>query len=554
MNRNSKLAEWMGIDIDEINALYKMYGGITPLHLQKVLKDRTQGSKTIEFGAGLAAVAFAARKTDHVVVTNDRSSESILQHYCPAAKVHLAPFVDGWYDWRPATGELYDVIYIHHNKDSTPEQIVQKIPECVAPYAHIYVDNIPEESHYNWYEDLAERLDYNIRPNILNDRMLVTLRPLGVILGSGPGAELIKIFDSLGMAKCQLCIALANRMNRWGIDGCLEKIDEIIEDIFPRAKKWWETSKPWMKAEAWWKSEQGLLSKLATASSIVGGVDNLIRESIAMHVHHAIDNAILNGDVRVFDYGRPQPIARPDIDVVYNDSHEAVRDLSNVYDGSSAFLLCGGPSLAQQDLSLIPPNAVVAAVNQVATIVRPHVWFSTDAPDRFHPMIWEDPAIMKFTAESQIEKPYRVFEDGVWKEQSRTLRQTPNTFFVDCVDNWDGNYLASPASWSTPSGTKSVLMVALRTLYWLGINQVYLLGCDFRMSYKSCYAFDEYNNPLSRSRNNSKFAQLNKTLRELFKTFERYNFRVYNCTPGGCLHSLPRLSYADAISACKLFG
>lgn len=62
----------------------------------------------------------------------------------------------------------------------------------------------------------------------------------------GPGTELIGIYKNAGVPTCQECIDLAEQMDAWGPDVCLEKIEFLIEDILPRAKSWVEQNKPWI--------------------------------------------------------------------------------------------------------------------------------------------------------------------------------------------------------------------------------------------------------------------------------------------------------------------
>jgi hypothetical protein len=61
----------------------------------------------------------------------------------------------------------------------------------------------------------------------------------------GPGTELLAIYSSSGVPPCQACYDLAEKMNQWGVGGCREKLDEIVEDIFPRAKEWVKANMPW---------------------------------------------------------------------------------------------------------------------------------------------------------------------------------------------------------------------------------------------------------------------------------------------------------------------
>jgi len=67
-------------------------------------------------------------------------------------------------------------------------------------------------------------------------------------IGYGPGSELIRIYEEAGVPSCSECYRLAAKMNAWGVDGCLKRLDKIIEDILPRAKYWVAENKPWVNA------------------------------------------------------------------------------------------------------------------------------------------------------------------------------------------------------------------------------------------------------------------------------------------------------------------
>lgn len=62
----------------------------------------------------------------------------------------------------------------------------------------------------------------------------------------GPGTQLLKIYEEKGVPKCQACFTLAMKMNRWGPSVCKERIDQIVEDILPRAMDWIQENKPWI--------------------------------------------------------------------------------------------------------------------------------------------------------------------------------------------------------------------------------------------------------------------------------------------------------------------
>lgn len=62
----------------------------------------------------------------------------------------------------------------------------------------------------------------------------------------GPGAELLAMHAAAGVPACQACRELAGRMNDWGPDGCAERLEQIVGEITPRAKKWFAENKPWI--------------------------------------------------------------------------------------------------------------------------------------------------------------------------------------------------------------------------------------------------------------------------------------------------------------------
>ena len=65
-------------------------------------------------------------------------------------------------------------------------------------------------------------------------------------IGDGPGSQLLNIYSEAGIPACEACNDLAKKMNQWGIQGCEERIEEIVDDVLPRAKQWMAENKPWI--------------------------------------------------------------------------------------------------------------------------------------------------------------------------------------------------------------------------------------------------------------------------------------------------------------------
>lgn len=65
---------------------------------------------------------------------------------------------------------------------------------------------------------------------------------------TGPGRELMLLWADKHVPPCDACNLLAQTMNRWGPDGCEVRIDDIVNDILPRAKAWVAENRPFVDA------------------------------------------------------------------------------------------------------------------------------------------------------------------------------------------------------------------------------------------------------------------------------------------------------------------
>lgn len=66
------------------------------------------------------------------------------------------------------------------------------------------------------------------------------------INGHGPGSQLLKMYTDAGVPHCHTCLSLATKMDEWGVQECRNRIEEIVDDILPRAKNWLSSNRPWM--------------------------------------------------------------------------------------------------------------------------------------------------------------------------------------------------------------------------------------------------------------------------------------------------------------------
>lgn len=90
----------------------------------------------------------------------------------------------------------------------------------------------------------------------------------------GPGSVLIDYYGRNGVPHCEACFALAYKMDTWGPDECESRLEEIIEDMLPRARQWVKENKPWIH-----KLLPGIIKDIRINDKLYSDVKFCIEES-----------------------------------------------------------------------------------------------------------------------------------------------------------------------------------------------------------------------------------------------------------------------------------
>ena len=257
--------------------------------------------------------------------------------------------------------------------------------------------------------------------------------------------------------------------------------------------------------------------------------------------------------------GTLQPINPIEVGpVVSNRQGRPALGLREQFYGQSVFLLGGGPSLRSVDLTALQRSGItVAAMNNAATVIRPHLFFSVDQPRNFHEVIWRDPGVMKFTFDKHIKRRCGVdsWSGTGYAHSGLTVGDCPNVWGFAHCHGWDSKrFLKHPVPTWGPNGPAedpektsqklSVMLPAIWLLNWLGFRTIYLLGCDFGMPENGPhYAFDQ-KGQLS---NNHLYAWLNRRFLEMRGHFADHGLTIINCTEGGNLTAFDRMPLDEAI-------
>lgn len=229
---------------------------------------------------------------------------------------------------------------------------------------------------------------------------------------------------------------------------------------------------------------------------------------------------------------------------LYDADSEPV-DLRGKLAGKTAFFLGGGPSLRGVDLSQLD-GLPTLATNSVAELYpRPTIWLGVDPPhdppDRFRGVPWGDDSVVKL-----VPRAY----SGVVGHHPATLfflrnaRFDPWRFLTERTVNWGSD--------ADLGGGRSVMLAALKLLWYFGASRVVLLGADFKMDAANPYAHSAPKDEKGCASNNSKFAVLEKRFALLRHTFEANNFAVVNATEGSALTAFERVDLDDELDRLSL--
>ncbi len=253
--------------------------------------------------------------------------------------------------------------------------------------------------------------------------------------------------------------------------------------------------------------------------------------------------------------------------VLYTINPHNTLSLRGMFKGKHAFLVCGGPSLKELDLTQLNRRGIVTmGVNNSWIAHKPNLWCAVDPAMKFIDTGWKDASIMKFfPIERNVDKLHIRQEDGTFKISTFAVNQMPNVWYYRRRDIFDHRtFLEWPSlTWGCDKkyidstgwgGCRSVMLPALRLLYYLGFKNVYIIGADFSMKEQlpnkpaiDNYAWDQFRQPSSVGSNNRTYASLNDRFAALDPVFKAASYHVWNCTPGGNMNGFDRMEYSKAL-------
>ncbi len=147
---------------------------------------------------------------------------------------------------------------------------------------------------------------------------------------------------------------------------------------------------------------------------------------------------------RALERAEPPIVKLPELtDPLRTFSHHGIEMTNHPLRGlwksaPAGFLVCGGPSLNDLDLSRLSERGVVSmAVNNVAGYAPVRAMTFNDPPEKFHQGIYLDAALLKMVPQKKLGKRIRAKKpDGTFAFTSFRVRDCPNVFGYSYENEW----------------------------------------------------------------------------------------------------------------------
>ena len=204
----------------------------------------------------------------------------------------------------------------------------------------------------------------------------------------------------------------------------------------------------------------------------------------------------------------------------------------NKFNNCKCFIIGTGPSIKKQDLSLISDQFIIG-VNS---------FYNHEIKSNFY--VISDHEVWKFHKESIKKRclencnevflctPYLSKEQFVVNCKIK-LNDLSESYDPDWYDANKGVYR---------SGT--VIIAALQIAFYMGVNKVFLLGCD--CEYKKDQEHFDNTKVCGVKKNNWK--RVFRQYDSVKNYYDKYEKPIFNCTYGGKLEVFPRIILEEAIS------
>ena len=216
--------------------------------------------------------------------------------------------------------------------------------------------------------------------------------------------------------------------------------------------------------------------------------------------------------------------------------------LKNKHKGERCFIIGSSPSLKQLDLSLLN--------NEITFTVNRGYKLSENGFYNFNYHVLQDTDLYN-QERIKEEIPYNKYENIFLYAGIKPPIEYNNIIFFEYMKmiNYKNITFQDDLTQILPEGY-TVIFTALEFAYWLGFNEIYIIGVDLDYINTKGYIYAETPQELLRQKNSIMNAKrMINSIAVAAKFLNKSDISVYNASPCGCLDCIPRVNFEDIFNA-----
>ena len=196
-----------------------------------------------------------------------------------------------------------------------------------------------------------------------------------------------------------------------------------------------------------------------------------------------------------------------------------ISDYKNLHIGKKLFILASGPSLAEQDLSLLKNKMVMGLNRSILTY-----------PSRYYQCVFDYRLFDLYLEEFKKVRQLFTLEDRPLGLPLKLLGGEGFSFDLE-----EGIYSGYTISY-----------FALQVAVYMGFKKIFFLGLDLKHEGPKTHFFGQDSQTLNHEQ--TEFPKMLKMLNFGAQTLASSDVEVYNCSPSSTLETFKKINYLDSVA------